>query len=298
METPDPQPELTVVVPARNAASTIGEQLAALVEQAPAEHAEIIVVDNASTDATAAVVEQFRRRAPFVRLIRCEVPGANAARNAGIRAARSDRILLCDADDLVADGWMTALARALSDDAVVGGTLETTRLNPSFLTRVRVSSQPPRSRRLPRAIGDIEYLFSGNMGFPRALFDAIGGFDISFRGGAEEVDFCFRAQAAGYSLRYVEDASVHVRLRADLRGMMRQSYGYAVGNSHLYRTHITSGLLEPQSRRTQLAMFKVYWRRLRGVGSLRDRSNRWKFAIRLSWIAGSFAAAPRYRVLV
>jgi GT2 family glycosyltransferase len=268
------------------------------VEQAPAERAEIVVVDNLSTDATAAVVRQFCERAPFVRLVRCEEEGANAARNAGVRAARSHRILLCDADDLVGEGWIGALAHALTDDAIVGGTLEVTRLNPEFLIQVRRSSSGPWRRGLPRSIGDIEYLFSGNMGFTRELFDAVGGFDPTFRGGADEVDFCFRAHTAGFSLRFVEDAAVHVRLRADLKGMMRQSYGYAVGNSRLYRTHIASGMLPAQSRRTQLAMFKVYWRRLSSVGNLRERSARWRFAIRLSWIAGSLAAAPRYRVLV
>jgi len=64
------------------------------------------------------------------------------------------------------------------------------------------------------------------------------------------------------------------------------------------RRLITRGKFADDGRRVQLAMFKAYSRRLRGVGKLTERAARWRLALRLSWIAGSLASAPRTRVLV
>jgi GT2 family glycosyltransferase len=127
----------------------------------------------------------------------------------------------------------------------------------------------------------------------------VGGFDESFPiGGGDEVDFCLRAQDAGFPLVLASDAIVHVRWRTELRDLMRQSYRLAAGNSYLYRKQIASGARPPQPMRVKVAMFKAYWRRLSGVGNLGDRAARWRLAIRLSWIAGSLASAPSTRVLV
>jgi GT2 family glycosyltransferase len=111
-------PELSVIVAAYNAAGTIAECLQAACAQAGAQ-AEIIVVDDCSSDATAAIVDRYP-----VRLIRLEVRrGVAAARNAGAQTARGAILLFLDADvvpaaDLFARG---RAAMAQSDiDAVIG----------------------------------------------------------------------------------------------------------------------------------------------------------------------------------
>jgi glycosyltransferase involved in cell wall biosynthesis len=83
---------VSVVIPARDAAATIGRAIVSVQAQAPAE---IIVVDDASADATAAVAERLGAR--LIRLARQQ--GAAAARNAGIAAARGEIIAFQDADD-------------------------------------------------------------------------------------------------------------------------------------------------------------------------------------------------------
>jgi cellulose synthase/poly-beta-1,6-N-acetylglucosamine synthase-like glycosyltransferase len=298
MEPSEPQPHVSVVIPARNAASTLGAQLDALAAQAPAALAEVIVVDNGSSDATAEMVEAWMRRAPYVRLVRCEQVGVNPARNAGTRAARADLVVICDADDVAGDGWIDAMTRALAADPLVGGALEPTLLNSEFVQDVRFNRRGHHVPNLPTNFGK-HYAFGGNMGFRREVFDAVQGFDDAFpHAGADEIDFCWRAQAAGYTLGFAPDAVMHVRWRTDLRSLMRQSFKLASGTAYLHRKMIASGAVPAQSRRVQLAMFKAYWRRLRGVGRLTERAARWRLALRLSWIAGSLASAPRTRVLV
>lgn len=86
---------VSVVVPTYNRAHLIGETLTAILAQERAPD-EIIIVDDGSTDETAALVGSFDR----VRYLPIENAGAQAARNAGVAAARSDWIAFCDSDDL------------------------------------------------------------------------------------------------------------------------------------------------------------------------------------------------------
>ena len=120
-----------VVIPAWNAAETIGAQLAALATQDFAGDWRVVVVDDGSTDDTSSVVEQSAASFPveltLVRHDSCR--GASAARNTGVLASTEPLILLCDADDVVAPGWITALVAALADADGAGGRLELERLN-------------------------------------------------------------------------------------------------------------------------------------------------------------------------
>ncbi|HEX8430104.1 MAG TPA: glycosyltransferase family 2 protein, partial [Longimicrobium sp.] len=92
-------PLVSVIIPAFNAAATIRRTLAsALAQTYPA--IEVIVVDDASTDATAALVVEVAAGDPRVRLIRAEHGGQATARNRAIAESRGTWIAPLDADDL------------------------------------------------------------------------------------------------------------------------------------------------------------------------------------------------------
>jgi glycosyltransferase involved in cell wall biosynthesis len=95
-----PEPRFSVVIPAYNAAAYLGEALDSLIGQETALAYEIIVVDDGSSDDTAAVARGF----PGVRLLRQKNGGVACARNCGIAAARSELILFLDADDRAEPG--------------------------------------------------------------------------------------------------------------------------------------------------------------------------------------------------
>jgi glycosyltransferase involved in cell wall biosynthesis len=104
---------VSVIVPAYNAADTIGETLASLIGQTyPLWNA--IVVDDGSQDSTARVVKQFARRDPRIRLIRQSNRGESAARNAGITRATHDWLLFLDADDWIAPTYLERMTGAVS----------------------------------------------------------------------------------------------------------------------------------------------------------------------------------------
>lgn len=87
-------PLVSVIMPAYNAARTIGATLASVLQQT-APDVELIVVDDGSTDGTARVLEELRGR---ILLIRTGHRGAAAARNRGAEFARGEYLFFCDAD--------------------------------------------------------------------------------------------------------------------------------------------------------------------------------------------------------
>jgi glycosyltransferase involved in cell wall biosynthesis len=91
--------KVSVVIPALNAAAFVGEAIRSALAQTLSD-LEVIVVDDGSTDETAAVVQGFMAGDARVRLIRHEAPrGVSAARNTALRAATGAWIALLDADD-------------------------------------------------------------------------------------------------------------------------------------------------------------------------------------------------------
>ncbi len=103
-------PSVSVVIPAYNCAATIRETIASCFAQT-LPGIEIIVVDDGSTDATAAVLAEF---GSSVRVIHQENRGLAAARNAGLSQARGDFIAWLDADDVAEPQRMEIQSRVLS----------------------------------------------------------------------------------------------------------------------------------------------------------------------------------------
>jgi glycosyltransferase involved in cell wall biosynthesis len=108
-------PRISVVVPFFNRQRFLGACVEALLSQdAVGGSVEIILVDNASTDDSAAAI----RRHPQLTLLREETPGAYAARNTGIRSARAPIIAFTDADCVADRDWLKTVCDAMRDPAV------------------------------------------------------------------------------------------------------------------------------------------------------------------------------------
>jgi len=138
---------ITVVTPAYNAADTIADTLRSVLEQSHRD-LRLVVVDDGSTDDTAAVVARFTDRR--LSLLRQPNAGVSAARNRGMAAAQGEALLFLDADDWLAPTALAALAAALraavEPVAAVGG-----------YARVEAPGASPRRRdyRLARAPRDL-----------------------------------------------------------------------------------------------------------------------------------------------
>ena len=187
-------PRVSVVMPAFNAESSIGAAVASVLGQTYRD-LELVVVDDGSTDATAAIVEAHSGP---VRLVRQENAGVAAARNKGIAEASGELITFCDADDFLFAQHVEALVEVR--DAHDGGlaTANSWWVFPGGIhpTRMRYKGRFPEPDRQRLAI--LEQNFVSTMSiFPRSLVEEIGPFDEAKRR-AEDWDFWLRAVFAGY----------------------------------------------------------------------------------------------------
>ncbi|MGU3293499.1 glycosyltransferase [Williamsia sp. M5A3_1d] len=115
-------PTISVIIPAYNEEADIAACLDALLDQDEPVH-EVIVIDNNSTDGTAAIAESYARRSPTVRLVTETQQGALHAAARGVREAAGDLIAKIDADTVVTPRWTAAIRRffAVVPPTVAGG---------------------------------------------------------------------------------------------------------------------------------------------------------------------------------
>jgi len=212
----------------------------------------------------------------------------------GVHASVGEYVLLCDADDIVSTSWVREMSAALASHDLVGGRLDYTRLNSPFIQGTRGHASVDE---LPTIFGALPYAIGANAGFRRSVFDAIAGFDESFATGADEVDFCWRAQYEGFTISFAESAVVHYRLKDRLRSLARQSYFYALGNAHLYAKHRALGRLPPQSKRARWSLLYRQMKRLGHVERLVKPAHRWLYVRRAASFAGSLRGLVKYGVV-
>lgn len=212
------------MIAAHDAGATLGDQLAALAQQKIDVATEIIVVDNASADDTAAVARDRATLDPRIRLVTAaDGRGAGYARNVGVAATDATWLAFCDADDVVADGWLEAIAGALAEHRFTAGPIELDRLNPAWIVESRGRSFSTE----PTTFFDIFPTASScNMGLHREVFDDVGGFDESFLIG-QDAELSMRLWQAGVELHFCADAVVHYRYRPTLRAVFGQSRRFA-----------------------------------------------------------------------
>ena len=268
-------PALSVVIPAYNAASTLGEQLDALRQQRPPVPVEIVVVDNGSTDSTELVVHGRAVGDDRIRLVSEPRKGAAAALNRGISEARADWMAFCDADDVVSDGWIEAALRGLASHEIVTGPLELDRLNDPAAARSRGSNW---ANRLERFADVFPLVPSGNFAAHRSAIEAANGFDPQYRIGYD-VDFSYRAFRAGLPVHFDPNLILHYRYRRDARSQWEQGRAMGRFRPGLYRRLRRDGHGVPP----RLKGLMTWAWLVRSLPSVRHRAGR----LRWVWVAAN-----------
>lgn len=285
-------PDVTVIIPCRNVVGMIEEQLAALAVQDFSGTVEVLLSDNGSRDGLADHVEAWRRRYGLTlrRVDASGRPGVSHARNMGLRAAASDVVAVCDADDVVSPGWLTALVEQVhSDFAVVGGAIDVTALN----DEVRQAWRPgPPADRLPVKLGFKPYAIGANLAVRREAALEIGGWDEDYVGGGDDVDFSWRLQLAGHRIGFAAGAVVHYRYRTDLRGTARQARAYARCEARLLVQYADDGARPYRPSHTRI---EASWLRHNLCDLVRSEASRGRWVYKASTIVGRIAGAVRER---
>lgn len=226
---PSDPPSMSVVLCSYNGSRTISESLDALLELDYPDY-EVIVVDDGSTDHTAALADR-----PGVRLIRAAHGGLSNARNTGLHAAKGDIVAYIDDDAYPDPDWLAHLAATFtsSTHAGVGGP----NISPPSDGPISqcVSNSPGNPSHVLLDDHEAEHIPGCNMAFRRDALLAIGGFDSQFRSAGDDVDVCWRLRDAGFTLGFSPAAVVWHHRRGSIRAYLKQQVGYGRAEHMLSR---------------------------------------------------------------
>jgi GT2 family glycosyltransferase len=227
---------------------------------------EFIIVDNASTDATPALLSAAAARFPFPFVVLQEpIRGLAPARNCALRHARGEVIAWIDDDCVPAEDWIERLLAHFDEDPALDlltGRVElydsshypitvNTSLDPAILDELRAYEN---------------FVIGCNLAFRRRLIERIGVFDPRFRAGAplraaEDSDFSFRALRKGCRIAYAPDVLLyHNHKRVTLDQVMRLRRNYSYRDEALLMKHLLAG------GRTAARSF--YWRFRGNIGRI------------------------------
>jgi N-acetylglucosaminyl-diphospho-decaprenol L-rhamnosyltransferase len=295
-------PTVSAVVVLYNSAAVIADCLRSLETHARAGWLEVVVVDNASPDDSAAVVE---REFPWVRLVRQPRNlGFAGGVNRGLRVARGGHFLLVNPDVITPPETIPGLLTYLQQHPGVGAAGPKI-LRPSGRAEVSASYRPTYGSEVieslglfvfrrwvpawrPKALLDppagpvaVDVLSGCFLMFPRHVLDRVGEFDEDFFMYVEDIDWCVRVRDAGFEVHYVPMwPVVHERSQGGANQSLTPMDGE--GNLELYFRkhrvpHSPAGLRWLRRVHYLLASVWLLYRAATGrAGALTEAHRAWK----------------------
>ena len=214
---------VSIIIPTFNGASRIGNCLDALLKQTVGRDAEILVVNDGSTDNTADVVARYSG----VRCITQLNSGPAAARNRGNLEARGTIILFTDDDCVPMSDWLTVMTEPFRDPDVVGVKGIYSTCQKSLVARF-VQIEYEDKYRLMADRPSIDFIDTYSAGFRRDRFLEMNGYDTSFPlACAEDVELSYRMSAHGWTMKFVPAAIVYHTHPDTLWRYLNKKYKFA-----------------------------------------------------------------------
>ncbi|RPI35622.1 MAG: glycosyltransferase, partial [Nitrospiraceae bacterium] len=208
---------ISVVIPNYNGSKTIGKCLEAVLSSTYVPF-EVIVVDDASTDASVEVINTFP-----CRLIRFDKHvGASKARNTGARASAGEIIFFIDADCIVEKDTLSRIQKAFNgqEGVVIGGSYTPVSYDSNFFSIFQ--SIYINYSELKRTEPD--YIATHAMAIEKRIFEKSGGFPERFLPIIEDVEFSHRLRRSGYKLLMNPDILVRHIFNFTFRKSLRNAY--------------------------------------------------------------------------
>ena len=226
---PPVAPMVSVVICACNAERTMRACLESL-RTIDYPNYEVVVVDDGSRDATAAIAADF----PEFRLIRQPNKGLSVARNVGMQAAHGELIAYTDSDCVVDPHWLTLIVRTMTAGGFDGCGGPNYAPHEEGWVEGSVAASPGAPCHVLTGDDRAEHLAGCNMVFRKEALAAVGGFDSQFRAAGDDVDICWRMLDAGYSLGFCPAAFVWHFRRSTIKAYYGQQRGYGKAEAMLF----------------------------------------------------------------
>jgi cellulose synthase/poly-beta-1,6-N-acetylglucosamine synthase-like glycosyltransferase len=279
------RPKVSILIPARNEEAVVGRLLQRTTELTyPKDKLEIVAIDDASTDQTGKIGDDFSKMYDFIKVVHRSLSdggkGKSEALNEGLKRASGEIVLCFDADYYPQLDIVEKLVAYFIDPEVGAVQGRVTVLNePASLVSRLVALERIGGYRVDQLARDDLRLvpqYGGTVGgFRRSLLESLGGWDPNVL--AEDTDLTFRVVLAGYRVRYVNEAECYEEAVEDWRAYWRQRSRWAKGHMQCFFKHVwpllKSGDLQFRERLDGLFLLSVYF-----VPIL----------VGLSWILGAF----------
>jgi cellulose synthase/poly-beta-1,6-N-acetylglucosamine synthase-like glycosyltransferase len=227
---------VSVIVPAYNEAETIAAAVTSLA--ASAHHrTEVIVVDDASTDGTAEIVEALRL--PDVRVVRVPPGGKAKALNAGTALSRFDLVVMVDADTVVEPDSIHKLVQPFADPAIgaIAGNVKVGNRR-TLLGRwqhIEYVIGFNLDRRMYDAFGCIPTIPGALGAFRRAALLDVGGLSTDTL--AEDTDLTMAIHRAGWRVVFQDSARARTEAPATVSQLWAQRYRWSYGTMQAMWKH-------------------------------------------------------------
>jgi GT2 family glycosyltransferase len=243
-------PSTSIIIPVFNKVSYTQSCLEQLIVTLPQDfNGEIIVVDDASSDETLALLERWADMDRRIKILRNpENVGFVTSCNRGAESAQGDILVFLNNDTLPLSGWLPPLLRILRDKPEAGavggklvypdGTLQeaggvifSDGSGCNFGWSDKAANAP-----LYNFVREVDYCSGALLATPRALFRELGGFDARFKPAYyEDVDYCFTLREKGYRVYYQpESVIVHFEGASSGTDLKTGMKSYQVVNQHKF----------------------------------------------------------------
>lgn len=254
----DTYPPLTILVAAYNEAASIRDTLQSIEGQLYPGELQVIVINDGSTDDTAAIVRTCLSRYPWLTLMDLEQNGGKArALNHALKFVQHDLVLTVDADSyLYQDALQSIVERYLQDPPntrAVAGTVLVRNSRASWIAQAQEWDYFHGIAAIKRT----QSLFQGTLVaqgafslYDRATVDALGGWPVCV---GEDIVLTWAILKAGYRVGHCEDACLFTNAPATLKQFFRQRKRWSRGLIEAFKHH-PGILLKPQ-----LPTFFIYW---------------------------------------
>jgi len=196
--------KMSVIIPVWNGEAVLEECLSALLCDFAPNQMQVICVDNASADNSAAVVRMMH---PDIQLMSQPVNlGFAGGVNVGAAAALGELIVLLNQDCIVAPGWLDSLVTTFAehhDCGIVGAVIEDAEgaINHAGATITRPLGSAQHLLQVPERDVAADYVTGAIFAVRRSVWERLGGLDEDFYPAYyEESDFCYRARRAGIEI--------------------------------------------------------------------------------------------------
>lgn len=249
---------ISVIIPAKDAADTLGACLQALLHQQDFifnQDYEIIVVDDGSHDDTEKIAQNLG-----VHVISQENAGPAAARNRGVESARGDLVFFTDADCVPTPGWLQQMSKPFENTVVIGVKGAYLCKEKSLIPRF-VQQEFEQKYQLLVKLNSIDFIDTYSAAYRKNIFLENGGFDPRFPvPSVEDQEFSFRLARKGYHLVFRPAARVYHSHDLNLWQYIRRKWAIGYWKAFMLRwlpEKTLSDSYTPSSQRAQILLVAI-----------------------------------------